>query len=216
MGQFELTEREQKIDEQLRIVITDRNIKEENLKKELHSVKLQLSSTINHNKSMVEEVTSLKKDFKQKENKYLEEFLDMKALKESVEDKLYKQDFTEMHDAHTVVQARCLELEAELSKLRDKIQTDDHNELVNRFSNLEVNHLNLQLKYQNLKESFGNNPPPPARETPDFDSVFVIRKMKASLQGKDNVIKKLKMQISQLKETRSEADRTLDFRALDF
>ncbi|GJT45706.1 hypothetical protein Tco_0954421 [Tanacetum coccineum] len=89
---FELTEREQKIDEQLRIVITNRNIKEENLKKELHSVKMQLASTINHNKSMVEEVTSLKKDFKQKENKYLKEFLDMKALKEKVEDKLYKQD----------------------------------------------------------------------------------------------------------------------------
>ncbi|GJY32910.1 retrovirus-related pol polyprotein from transposon TNT 1-94 [Tanacetum coccineum] len=89
---FELTEREQKIDEQLRIVITDRNIKEENLKKELHYVKLQLASTINHNKSMVEEVTSLKKYFKQKENKYLEEFLDMKALKEKVEDRLYKQD----------------------------------------------------------------------------------------------------------------------------
>ncbi|GJW01034.1 hypothetical protein Tco_1556285 [Tanacetum coccineum] len=43
---------------------------------------MQLASTINHNKSMVEEVTSLKKDFKQKENKYLEEFLDIKALKE--------------------------------------------------------------------------------------------------------------------------------------
>ncbi|GKA55000.1 hypothetical protein Tco_0753949 [Tanacetum coccineum] len=41
---------------------------------------------------MVVEVTSLKKDFKQKENKYLEEFLDMKALKEKVKDKLYKQD----------------------------------------------------------------------------------------------------------------------------
>ncbi|GJV86189.1 hypothetical protein Tco_1530127, partial [Tanacetum coccineum] len=80
-AKFELTEREQKIEEQLRIVITDHNIKEENLKKELHSVKMQLTSTINHNKSMVEEVTSLKKDFKQKENKYLEEFLDMKALK---------------------------------------------------------------------------------------------------------------------------------------
>ncbi|GJT14672.1 hypothetical protein Tco_0861714 [Tanacetum coccineum] len=83
-ARFELTEREQKIDAQLRIVITDRNIKEENLKKELHSVKMQLASTINHNKSMVEEVTSLKKDFKQKENKYLEEFLDIKALKEKV------------------------------------------------------------------------------------------------------------------------------------
>ncbi|GJY20566.1 hypothetical protein Tco_0393132 [Tanacetum coccineum] len=63
-ARFELTEREQKIDEQLRIVITDHNIKEEKLKKELHSVKMQLASTINHNKSMVEEVTTLKKDFK--------------------------------------------------------------------------------------------------------------------------------------------------------
>nr|GEV48669.1 hypothetical protein [Tanacetum cinerariifolium] len=65
---------------------------------ELQSVKMQLASTINHNKSMVEEVMSLKKDFKQKENKYLEEFLDMKALKEKVEDKLYKQD----HSLQTV------------------------------------------------------------------------------------------------------------------
>nr|GEU92581.1 zinc finger, CCHC-type [Tanacetum cinerariifolium] len=69
-ARFELTKREQKIDEQLRIVITDRNIKEENLKKELHSVKMQLASTINHNKSMVEEVT----------------------LKEKIADKLFKQD----------------------------------------------------------------------------------------------------------------------------
>ncbi|GJW39368.1 hypothetical protein Tco_0065213 [Tanacetum coccineum] len=91
-ARFELRKIEQKIDEQLRIVITDRNINETNLKKELHSVKLQLASTINHNKSMVEEVTSLKKDFKQNENKYLEEFLDMKSLKEKVEDRLYKQD----------------------------------------------------------------------------------------------------------------------------
>ncbi|GJU66140.1 hypothetical protein Tco_1252399 [Tanacetum coccineum] len=36
---FELTKREQKIEEQLRIVTADRNIKEKNLKKELHSVK---------------------------------------------------------------------------------------------------------------------------------------------------------------------------------
>nr|GEX80146.1 hypothetical protein [Tanacetum cinerariifolium] len=53
-ARFELTEMEQKIDEQLRIVIIGHNIKEENLKKELHSVKMQLASTINHNKSMVE------------------------------------------------------------------------------------------------------------------------------------------------------------------
>ncbi|GKD75994.1 hypothetical protein Tco_1334276 [Tanacetum coccineum] len=72
--------------------------------------------------------------------------------------------FTEMHEAHTIVQTCCLELEPELSKLRDK------------------------LKYQNLKESFGNDPSLPARDTLDFDPVF----------------------------TRSEADRTLDFRTVDF
>ncbi|GKD38280.1 hypothetical protein Tco_1258487 [Tanacetum coccineum] len=104
--------------------------------------------------------------------------------------------FTEMHDAHTVVQARCLELEAELSKLCDKVQKDDHTKLVKKNSNLEVNHLYLQLKYQNLKERFGNNTSPPTRDAPDFDSVFVIKKMKASIQVKDNAIKKLRLKIS--------------------
>nr|GEZ14115.1 integrase, catalytic region, zinc finger, CCHC-type, peptidase aspartic, catalytic [Tanacetum cinerariifolium] len=46
--------------------------------------------------------------------------------------------FTEMHVANTIVEAGCLELEAELSTLRDKSHNDNHNELVNRFSNLEV------------------------------------------------------------------------------
>ncbi|GJW57956.1 hypothetical protein Tco_0104687 [Tanacetum coccineum] len=53
--------------------------------------KMALASTLQHNKLMVDEVTSLKKDFNQKENKYLEEFLDLKALKDKVEDKLFKQ-----------------------------------------------------------------------------------------------------------------------------
>nr|GEU32864.1 retrovirus-related Pol polyprotein from transposon TNT 1-94 [Tanacetum cinerariifolium] len=246
-ARFKLTEREQKINEQLRIVITDRNFKEETLKKKLHSVNLQLGSTINHNKLMVEEVTSLKKDFKQKENKYLEDFLDMKSLKEKDEDRLFKQDqslqtvhmlcrlkpyynelnkklsksrpqpqdqskrsryvfeeleaevaqnvvdrkhdeierknlliandnliaeylskvvfyvatnselnvarFTKMHVANTIVKARCLELEAEFSNLRAKSHNDNHNELVNRFSNLEVTALtteNVNLKAQIL------------------------------------------------------------------
>nr|GEV54234.1 hypothetical protein [Tanacetum cinerariifolium] len=52
-AKFELTEREQKINEQLRLVISDRNFKKETLKRDLHSIKLQQASTINHNKSMV-------------------------------------------------------------------------------------------------------------------------------------------------------------------
>nr|GFB30051.1 hypothetical protein [Tanacetum cinerariifolium] len=91
-AKFELTEREQKINKQLRLVISDRNFKEETLKRELYSTKLQLTSTINRNKSRVEETTFLKQDFKQKENKLLANFLNMKSLKEKVEDRLVKQD----------------------------------------------------------------------------------------------------------------------------
>nr|GEZ77065.1 hypothetical protein [Tanacetum cinerariifolium] len=91
-AKFELTEREQEINEQVRLVILHRNLKEETLKRELHSTKLQLTSTINRNKSMVEETTFMKQNFKQKENKLLADFLNMKSLREKVEDRLVKQD----------------------------------------------------------------------------------------------------------------------------
>ncbi|GJR87172.1 retrovirus-related pol polyprotein from transposon TNT 1-94 [Tanacetum coccineum] len=343
----------------------------ESLKKELYSVKMQLNFTIDHNKLMIEEVETLKKDFKQKENIYLEDFLDMKELKEKVEDKLFKQDqslqtvhmlckpkpfydrkkkvaigyknplyltsamqvqsalyngheivktnhapavvhdsedtielaeitrkrmlekmkspltfegiqtalikevkeikeifkqmeaevdqnardkkcaeierknllienenliadylsnellysvmnavntvsrFSKMHDAYTVEQARNVELEAEISKLKHKIQNDDHSEMIKYFSNLEADHLNLQLKYQHLKECFGNNKPQTSQDAHAFDLFFEINKLKEHLQGKNNTIRKLKEQISHMNERRSEADRILDFKALD-
>ncbi|GKE05806.1 hypothetical protein Tco_1397824 [Tanacetum coccineum] len=506
-AKLELTEREQNIDEQLRIVITDRNIKEENLKRKLHSVKLQLNSTINHNKSMVEEVTSLKKDFKQKENKYLEEFLHMKALKEKVEDKLYKQDqslqtvhmlcrpkpyydeqrkvaigyknplcltrakqvqpalyngheiiktnhvpaivhnsedtleiakitrkkmndkmktplwtkqninirppdyskenylatftprtqltpeqifwskdvlkikskalkeqtkaltpitaltvyppntpaklipkvlptksqvqvniyslvqlfsefdktykkritpmsltegergfehtktcyltevipffktikehfegiqkslvneikemkevfdqmeaevdqhavdkkydkikrknliienenliaeclskdvfytatnyvlivsrFSDMHDAYTAAKKRIAKLEAKNTNLKNKIQNDDHDEMIKHFSKLEVEHLNLQLKYQHLKERFGNKNSETSSDDPAFESVFVIGQLQEKLQGRGNTIRELKEKISRLQAKHSDANPILDFKALD-
>ncbi|GJR59482.1 hypothetical protein Tco_1501644 [Tanacetum coccineum] len=93
--------------------------------------------------------------------------------------------FSEMLDPYTVEQARVVELEAKISKLKHKIQKDDHSEMIKRFYNLEIDHLNLQLKYQNLKEHFGNNKSQPSQDTPEFD----LR--------------------------RSEADRILDFKALD-
>ncbi|GKE31636.1 hypothetical protein Tco_1450958, partial [Tanacetum coccineum] len=64
---------------------------DEILKKELHSVKLQLNSTIRNNKLIQEKVTTLK-DFKHNENKLLEDFIDMRNLKDKLKDKLYKKD----------------------------------------------------------------------------------------------------------------------------
>ncbi|GJR12271.1 retrovirus-related pol polyprotein from transposon TNT 1-94 [Tanacetum coccineum] len=64
-AKFDLTLREQKMDEQMRMLIQDCNKKEENLKNELHSVKLQLNSTIKSNMIIEEIVTALKHKFKQ-------------------------------------------------------------------------------------------------------------------------------------------------------
>ncbi|GKA41131.1 hypothetical protein Tco_0733724 [Tanacetum coccineum] len=85
----------------------------------------------------------------------------------------------------------------------------------------EIEKKNLLIANENLiadclSPKFANKVSQPSQDTPEFDTVFKLNKMKASLQGKDNTIKKLKVKISQLMETRSEADRTLDFRALDF
>ncbi|GJR57016.1 hypothetical protein Tco_1499178 [Tanacetum coccineum] len=54
-AKFELNERELMIDTQMRMIIKYRNVKEEYLQKELHSVEMQLNSTLNHNKLIREE-----------------------------------------------------------------------------------------------------------------------------------------------------------------
>nr|GFC74089.1 hypothetical protein [Tanacetum cinerariifolium] len=58
------------------------------------------------------------------------------------------------------------------------------------------------------------NPPTSDKDTPDFDSVFVIGKMQASLQEKVNDIRQLKKQLSKLQVTSSDTEPQNDiFRA---
>nr|GEW73968.1 integrase, catalytic region, zinc finger, CCHC-type, peptidase aspartic, catalytic [Tanacetum cinerariifolium] len=250
-AKFELTEREQKINEQLRLVISDRNFKEETLKKGTPFYKIATSfyhqsSQINvHNSEdtlEIAETTRKKMNAKMNDPECVtrkvkitphdyskENFLAIftpqtnvsrpikaltvyppntpatlvpkvlptkKVFSVATNSELNVAQFTEMHVANTTIEARCLALEAELPNLRDTNNHANQKELINHFSKLEVNHLNFQLKYQNLKDSIGNNPPTPDKDTPDFDSVFVIGKVQASLQGKDNVIRQLKKQLS--------------------
>ncbi|GJW89015.1 hypothetical protein Tco_0164355 [Tanacetum coccineum] len=54
---------------------------EASLKKELQDLQKQLNSTVGHNKSMAEEVEFIKTDFKRKEDKYLDDFLNLKNSK---------------------------------------------------------------------------------------------------------------------------------------
>ncbi|GJR01714.1 hypothetical protein Tco_0524698 [Tanacetum coccineum] len=91
-AKFELTERKQRMDDQMCMLIQNRNKMEENLKKELHSVKLQLNSTMENNKIFEEIVTTLKHEFKQKESKFLTDFSNLKHLNDKLENKLHSQD----------------------------------------------------------------------------------------------------------------------------
>nr|GEX22368.1 hypothetical protein [Tanacetum cinerariifolium] len=123
--------------------------------------------------------------------------------------------FTDMHVANPTAETRCLALEDELAILREINNQDNQTELINHFSKLEVSYLNLQLKYQDLKDQIRNSPPTPDKDTPDFDSVFVIGKMQASLQGKDNVIRQFKKELSQLQVTHQDTDHTLCVQTTD-
>ncbi|GJX80921.1 hypothetical protein Tco_0329070 [Tanacetum coccineum] len=126
-AKFQLIEREQKIDEQLRIVITNqKTLRRKNLKKETYS-------------ALTKEVKEMKEIFEELEVEVDQHVVDMKhddiesknlliANDNLIADCLFKDvfhvatnselnvsSFTEMHDAHTSLKARCLELEVELS-----------------------------------------------------------------------------------------------------
>ncbi|GKB12107.1 hypothetical protein Tco_0846030 [Tanacetum coccineum] len=172
-AKFELTEREQKINEQLRI--GERGFEQtkecyltevipffKTLKEHFEGIQKALTKEIKEMKEIFEEleaevdqnVVNRKHDEIERKNlliandNLIANCLSKEVFYIATNSELTVSRFTEMHAAHTVVQARCLELEAELSKLLDKVQKDDHTELVKRFSILE--NLKAQI-HENLK-----------------------------------------------------------------
>ncbi|GJZ10976.1 retrovirus-related pol polyprotein from transposon TNT 1-94 [Tanacetum coccineum] len=93
---------------------------------------------------------------------------------------------------------------------------------VSRFSDMhdaftsaqKLEHFNLQLKYQNLKERFRNKKPVTSSDAPSFDSLFVIGKLNEQIQSRGNTIHELKEKISRLTKKNSDADPIFDLKAL--
>nr|GEY92452.1 transposon Ty3-I Gag-Pol polyprotein [Tanacetum cinerariifolium] len=141
-AKFELTKQEQKINEQLRLVISD------------------------------QETTFLKLDFKQKENKFLADFLNMKSLKEKVEDKLVKQDQS-LQTVHMLCRPRPL--------------YNDQNKVFSMATKSELN-------------------------VARFAKMYVAN---TSVEGKDNIIRQLKKQLSELQVTSSDTECTVKVRTTD-
>ncbi|GJV34769.1 hypothetical protein Tco_1395169 [Tanacetum coccineum] len=92
---------------------------------------------------------------------------------------------------YDVEKSRCLDLEADMSKV--------HNES-KHISKLEGEYLNLQLKYQHLQESFDNKKSHTVQEAPDFNSFFKIKNLEHQIQEKDNVIRNLKVLVANVND----------------
>ncbi|GJY89895.1 hypothetical protein Tco_0505091 [Tanacetum coccineum] len=97
-------------------------------------------------------------------------------------------------------QSRCLDLEAEFSKYKNENQKDVHDKMMEHISKLEREYLNLQLKYQHLQESFENKKSQTSYEAPDFNPFFKIKNLEHQIQEKDNVIRDLKVLVSNVND----------------
>ncbi|GJZ71077.1 integrase, catalytic region, zinc finger, CCHC-type containing protein [Tanacetum coccineum] len=64
------------------------------------------------------------------------------------------------------------------------------------------------------KQRFGNKKLVTSSDAPSFDSLFVIGKLNEQIQSRGNTIRELKEKISRLTEKNSDADPTLDLKAL--
>nr|GFA94830.1 hypothetical protein [Tanacetum cinerariifolium] len=161
----------------------------------------QLTSIINRNKSMVEETIFLKQEFKEKENKLLADFLNMKSLKEKVE------------DSHWLQEPLCLTRAKQAQPARyngHEILKDNHARANVHDTEDTLEIAEITRKRMNVKMT-----DPEYKETPDFDSVFVIGKMQASLLGKDNAIRQLKKQLSELQVTCRDTERNVKVQTTD-
>ncbi|GJY35246.1 retrovirus-related pol polyprotein from transposon TNT 1-94 [Tanacetum coccineum] len=106
---------------------------------------------------------------------------------------------------YDVEKSRCLDLEADMSKVHDESKL---------ISKLEREYLNLQLKYQHLQESFDNKNSQASQEAPDFTSFFKIKNLEHQIQEKDNVIRHLKDLVANVNDRSREPYNAIDVTAL--
>jgi hypothetical protein len=128
---------------------------------------------------------------------------------------LSARQFHEMSVTLNVFQNRVIELEGENFKLHKKMQNDDHDNMVRHFSKLEVDNLNLQLKYQHLVESIKISNAKTSSDAPEFDTCFEFAKKDEVIQAHSNTIQKLRAQIAQLKSNMGNVANTSYHMSLD-
>ncbi|GJY50321.1 retrovirus-related pol polyprotein from transposon TNT 1-94 [Tanacetum coccineum] len=216
----DLNSREKLIDSQMNDMILNRNAKFATFQKEINTLKSTLSKHIKENESVMTTIDILKKQTKEKEDKYIEEAIDLEKQKKELENIVYKVELLLENDrlleliisqdlVHTAVNTlaaitdyesmrksyceeynRNLTLETELSIM---------NELSKTCSRLQNHCISIELKHQQNKESFQNNRSCNNLDAPALNELFVINDLKAQLQTKESSISKLRAHITTLK-----------------
>ncbi|GJW18656.1 hypothetical protein Tco_0026092 [Tanacetum coccineum] len=79
-----------KVQQENLIVIVGRNEKVADFEKQIHSLKLQLNATVESHKTLSTTVECLKKESKDKEDKYLDEFIDLQKKNKALDNMVYK------------------------------------------------------------------------------------------------------------------------------
>ncbi|GJX90091.1 hypothetical protein Tco_0343417 [Tanacetum coccineum] len=164
---------------------------------------------------------------KQKDTEVIPFFKTLKQHIEGVQKALFKEvkEMEEIFDQmsaevdQNTVDKQCAKIERKNLLIANEnlianIQKDVNDEMIRGFNKLEVEYLNLQLKYQHLQENFGNNKSQTSQDVPEFDSFFRIKNLETQLQEKDNVIRNLKAQVSKMNDRSCETYNAKDVTAL--
>ncbi|GKD00654.1 retrovirus-related pol polyprotein from transposon TNT 1-94 [Tanacetum coccineum] len=96
---FKLNDHEKYIDSQMRGIIVNRNAKVADFEKQIQMLKLQFYANAESHKNLSTTVDVLKKETKEKEDKYIEEIMDLEKKKKALDNIVYKmgQSMQTMH-----------------------------------------------------------------------------------------------------------------------
>ncbi|GJV30184.1 integrase, catalytic region, zinc finger, CCHC-type containing protein [Tanacetum coccineum] len=223
-AKFELTDRERKIDEQMRIIISD-EMKEiplnsgergfEQTKRCYLTEVIPFFKTLKEHfvgvqTALFKEVKEMKEIFDQMNNEVDKNTVDKQCAEIEKKNLLIENENLIVNCLSTKCGMKWKnhvgqDLEADMSKVHDESKL---------ISKLEREYLNLQLKYQHLQESFDNKNSQASQEAPDFNSFFKIKNLEHQIQEKDNVIRNLKDLVANVNDRSCEPYNAKDVTAL--
>ncbi|GKA73336.1 hypothetical protein Tco_0779552 [Tanacetum coccineum] len=145
-------------------VIVDRNAKVADFEKLIHSLKLQLNATVESQKTLSTTVEILKEASKKKEDKYLDEIIDLQKDKKALDNVVYKMAHRKvpaLYDGHTIVKKHdvvtdteeTLEL-AEESRLKMLAKQNDETVKEKKVNFAPVNYVALNKLSEHLVKHF--------------------------------------------------------------